>query len=129
MVPSSKGAFGRWFSFLALSGFGASQSHNTSVHTATGKVVALKIIDLDTPDDDITEIQREVALLSQLREADKYNCTLYYGCWMHESELWIVMEYASGGSIRTVVCPAPPGVLVKSHLLTTCLTDESVPDN
>jgi serine/threonine protein kinase len=74
-----------------------------SIQVATGKVVALKIIDLDTPDDDITEIQREVALLSQLRDADKYNCTLYFGCWMHESELWIAMEYASGGSIRTVV--------------------------
>ena len=64
-------------------------------HNATGTVVALKVIELDTADDDITEIQREVALLSQLREADRNNCTLYHGCWLHKTQLYIAMDYAS----------------------------------
>ncbi|KAK0436529.1 hypothetical protein EV421DRAFT_1660557, partial [Armillaria borealis] len=37
-----------------------------TVTSLTGNVVALKIIDLDTADDDVGDIQREVALLSQL---------------------------------------------------------------
>lgn len=73
------------------------------MHNSTAQVVALKIIELDTTDDDITEIQREVALLSQLRAAEKNNITSYYGCFLHKTELWIAMELASGGSIRTLV--------------------------
>lgn len=74
-----------------------------AVHNPTGQVVALKIIDLDTPDDDISEIQREVALLSELRDAARYNITLYHGCHLNGHELWIAMDFASGGSIRTLM--------------------------
>lgn len=64
----------------------------------------LQVIDLDHPDnEDIQEIQREVALLSQLRDAANHNITLYYGSWLAGHELWIAMDYASGGSIRTLV--------------------------
>ena len=61
------------------------------------------MIDLDTPDDDISEIQKEVALLSELRDAARHNITLYHGCYLHGHELWIAMDFASGGSIRTLV--------------------------
>ena len=73
------------------------------VHNPTGQVVALKCIELDTADDDISEIQREVALLTQLKDAERNNCTSYHGCWLHHSQLWIAMDFASGGSIRTIV--------------------------
>ena len=73
------------------------------IHTPTGLVVALKVIDLDTPEDDISEIQKEVALLSEMRDANKYNITLYHGCYLNGTELWIAMDFASGGSIRTLV--------------------------
>ena len=78
-----------------------------AVHNPTGQVVALKIIDLDTPDDDISEIQREVALLSELRDAARHNITLYHGCHLHGHELWIAMDFASGGSIRTLMKSGP----------------------
>lgn len=74
------------------------------IHNATGLVVALKVIDLDTPEDDISEIQKEVALLSEMRDANHYNITLYHGCYLNGHELWIAMDFASGGSIRTLVC-------------------------
>lgn len=74
-----------------------------STHKASDMVIAIKVIDLDTPEDDITEIQREIALLMQLRDAPRFNCTAYYGCWMHDAEVWIAMDYASGGSVRTLV--------------------------
>lgn len=75
------------------------------------------MIDLDHPDnEDILEIQREVALLSQLRDAANHNITLYHGSWLVDHELWIAMDYASGGSIRTLVSMAlrgPPGASAK----------------
>lgn len=62
------------------------------------------MIDLDHPDsEDIREIQREVALLSQMRDAAAHNITLYHGSWLSGHELWIAMDYASGGSMRTLV--------------------------
>lgn len=68
-----------------------------------------QVIDLDTPDDDITEIQKEVALLSEMRDANRHNITLYHGCYLHGYELWIAMDFASGGSIRTLVSCAGSG--------------------
>jgi serine/threonine protein kinase len=65
------------------------------------------VIDLDTPDDDISEIQKEVALLSELRDAARHNITLYHGCYLQGYELWIAMDFASGGSIRTLMKSGP----------------------
>lgn len=76
------------------------------------------MIDLDTADDDISEIQKEVAILSEMRDAARHNITLYHGCYLNRHELWIAMDFASGGSIRTLVrChglppqPLPPTAL------------------
>lgn len=73
------------------------------IHIPTGEVVALKIINLDTPDDDVGDIQREVALLSQLSGPGTNNITKYYGCYLDGPRVWIVMDYASGGSVRTLM--------------------------
>lgn len=31
------------------------------------------------------------------------NVTKYYGCWTEGPKVWIVMELAEGGSVRTLV--------------------------
>ncbi|GAA5943405.1 uncharacterized protein JCM15063_002940 [Sporobolomyces koalae] len=90
-----------------LVGKGAYGGVYKGIHTPTGTVVALKVIDLDTPDDDISEIQKEVALLSELRDAARHNITLYHGCYLNGYELWIAMDFASGGSIRTLMKSGP----------------------
>lgn len=77
-------------------------------HIATGHVVALKIINLDTEDDDVGDIQKEVSLLQQLMAGTSGgwmpNVIKYYGCLMEGPRVWIIMEYAEGGSVRTLVC-------------------------
>jgi serine/threonine protein kinase len=84
-------------------------------HIATGHVVALKIINLDTEDDDVGDIQKEISLLQQLMSGVSGgtgfvpNVTKYYTSLMDGPKVWIVMEYAEGGSIRTLV-----GVLIKT---------------
>nr|ODN87066.1 STE/STE20/YSK protein kinase [Cryptococcus depauperatus CBS 7841] len=90
---------------LDIVGKGAYGAVYRARHTATGHIVALKIINLDTEDDDVGDIQKEVALLQQLRmstPAAPQNIIKYYGSLMQGPRVWIIMEYAEGGSIRTL---------------------------
>lgn len=101
------------FKRLETVGKGAYGSVHKGIDIATGNVVALKIIDLDTEDDDVGDIQREVALLTQLRDAP--NVTQYYGCYMDGPRVWIVMEYAQGGSVRTLMKACKDGVVEEKY--------------
>ncbi|OCF34782.1 STE/STE20/YSK protein kinase [Kwoniella heveanensis BCC8398] len=98
---------------LEIVGKGAYGAVYKGKHIATGHVVALKIINLDTEDDDVGDIQKEISLLQQLMlggpatgggggSAPVPNVTKYYGCLMEGPRVWIIMELAEGGSIRTL---------------------------
>jgi serine/threonine protein kinase len=91
------------FKRLERIGKGAYGSVYKAQHIVTGMVVALKIVDFDQPEDDINDLQREVALLSELKGGERANITGYYGCWMDGPRIWIAMELAQGGSVRTLV--------------------------
>lgn len=61
----------------------------------TGNPVAIKVIDLESAEDEVEEIMLEIAILSQLNSA---HVTRYYGSYLKETKLWIVMEFCEGGS-------------------------------
>lgn len=69
-------------------------------------MVAIKVLNLDTEEDDVDDIQREIAILSQLTHARSQNITPYYGSILNDTKLWIIMDYAAGGSVRTIVSNA-----------------------
>ncbi|KAH8990612.1 Pkinase-domain-containing protein [Lactarius akahatsu] len=101
---------------LETVGKGSYGSVHKGIHRATGNVVALKIIDLDADDgDDVDSIQREVALLTQLRDGP--NITKYYGCHLDGPRVWIVMEFAQGGSVYSLMQSSPNNSLEEKYVV------------
>lgn len=73
------------------------------VNLENKQVVAIKVLDLDTAEDEILDIQQEISTLSKLSHSDGVNITKYYGSYLHGTNLWIIMELCIGGSVRTLL--------------------------
>lgn len=71
-----------------------------AIERATGEIWAIKLIDLESSEDDIHEIQQEISVLSTC--ASPY-VTQYKGSFLRGHKLWIVMEYLGGGSCLDLV--------------------------
>lgn len=66
----------------------------------TNEIVAIKEIDLEQSEDDLTEIQREIDML---RACESNYVVKYHGCTLVGTKLWIVMEMMAGGSVRELI--------------------------
>ncbi|KAI1180819.1 kinase-like domain-containing protein [Nemania sp. FL0916] len=86
------------------------------IEKATGEVVAIKHIDLESTDDDIQDIQAEISVLSTC--ASSY-VTQYKASFLQGSKLWIVMEYLGGGSCLDLLKPEPC-CFSESHIAIIC---------
>ncbi|KAF6837209.1 mst3-like protein [Colletotrichum musicola] len=74
-----------------------------AIEKATGETVAIKHIDLESSEDDIQEIQGEIAVLSTCASSF---VTQYKGSFLRGHKLWIVMEFLGGGSCLDLLKPA-----------------------
>jgi serine/threonine-protein kinase 24/25/MST4 len=75
---------------------------SASVDKRTGQAVAIKVIDVENAEDEVDDIIQEISILSGLNSP---YTTKYYGSYLKGSDLWIIMEYCSGGSCGNLMRP------------------------
>ena len=124
MIPSNDPA--SQYTILEKLGTGSFGTVYKGMHNQTKQIVAIKqigarkvfrlyswsdfVVDLEDSDDDISEIQQEIAHLAQ---CDSEYVTRYYGSFVTGYKLWIVMEYLAGGSCLDLL---KPGVFSEAHI-------------
>lgn len=69
----------------------------------TGRVYAIKVLNLDSDSDEVEDVQREIQFLASLKQIS--NITRYYGSYLKDTSLWIIMEHCAGGSLRSLLRP------------------------
>ncbi|KAL0949993.1 hypothetical protein HGRIS_010004 [Hohenbuehelia grisea] len=111
-IPSNNPA--SQYTLLEKLGTGSFGTVYKAMHNETKQIVAIKQIDLEDSDDDISEIQQEIASLAQ---CDSEYVTRYYGSFVVAYKLWIVMEYLAGGSCLDLL---KPGVFSEAHIAVIC---------
>ncbi|KAJ7638813.1 kinase-like domain-containing protein [Roridomyces roridus] len=111
-IPSSNPA--SQYTLLEKLGTGSFGTVYKAMHNETKQIVAIKQIDLEDSDDDISEIQQEIASLAQ---CDSEYVTRYYGSFVVAYKLWIVMEYLAGGSCLDLL---KPGTFTEAHIAVIC---------
>lgn len=72
------------------------------VDKRTGQSVAIKIIDVENAEDEVEDIIQEISILSELQSP---YVTKYHGSFLKGSDLWIIMEFCSGGSCSDLMRP------------------------
>ncbi|KAL8680058.1 MAG: hypothetical protein Q9186_003697 [Xanthomendoza sp. 1 TL-2023] len=85
-----------------------------AIERATGEIVAIKQIDLESSDDDIQDIQQEISVLST---CDSPFVTQYKASFLRGHKLWIVMEFLGGGSCLDLL---KAGTFNEDHVSIIC---------
>ncbi|KAI6119347.1 kinase-like domain-containing protein [Pisolithus croceorrhizus] len=112
--PASSNSPATQYTLLEKLGTGSFGVVYKAMHNETKQIVAIKQIDLEDSDDDILEIQQEIASLAQ---CDSEYVTRYYGSFVVAYKLWIVMEYLAGGSCLDLLKAGP---FSEAHIAVIC---------
>ncbi|KAI9674510.1 MAG: putative protein serine/threonine kinase [Caeruleum heppii] len=80
------------------------------VDKRTGQSVAIKVIDVENADDEVEDIIQEISILSELHSP---YVTRYHGSFLKGSDLWIIMEFCSGGSCGDLM---KPGLIPEEYI-------------
>ena len=107
LAKSSKGTYVPWplgcfFFSSSLCSLSLADCWQSRVDKRTGHAVAIKVIDIESAEDEVEDIIQEIAILSELQSP---YVTKYYGSYARGAELWIVMEFCAGGSCADLMKP------------------------
>ncbi|SPO31274.1 probable Ste20-like kinase Don3 [Ustilago trichophora] len=102
------------YELLEKIGAGSFGTVYKAMHKESRQIVAIKQVDLEDSDDDISEIQQEIAHLAQ---CDSEWVTRYYGSFVKGYKLWIIMEYLAGGSCLDLL---KAGAFSEAHIAIIC---------
>jgi len=72
--------------------------------------VAIKIVEIEAGNDDVRDIIEEISILAGLNSP---YVTKYYGSFLKGSDLWIIMEFCSGGSCSDLM---KPGIIPEEYI-------------
>jgi len=105
------------YGFIELIGKGGYGRVYKCKEQETGKLVAVKIINIDEADfqehvldkdNTIASFRKEVGILQQLKDNNAQNINLIHDAFDLHNQLWIVSDYCTGGSLRTLMRANPP---------------------
>ncbi|WAR56468.1 hypothetical protein PtB15_7B317 [Puccinia triticina] len=85
-IPQSPDALARRYKLLEKLGQGNFGVVFKALDRVTGEIVAVKEVDLENSDEDISEIQKEI---SHLADCDSEHIVKYYGSFVRGYKLWI----------------------------------------
>ena len=104
------------YEFLELIGKGAYGRVYKCKMEKNADLVAIKIVNTDSidytvdsvdKDDTIRDFRKEVAILRQLKDAHAQNVNIIHDAFDLQEQLWIVSDYCTGGSVRTLMRAQP----------------------
>lgn len=108
------------YDFISLIGKGSYGRVYKCRDRDTGKVVAVKILDMDDTDynqeeilqkdETLRDFKKEVNTLRQLTEGNVKNINTLYEAFDFTTQLWIVSAYCAGGSLHTLLKPHKRGL-------------------
>ncbi|KAF2719923.1 kinase-like protein [Polychaeton citri CBS 116435] len=105
------------YTFLELIGKGGYGRVYKCKKNETGELVAVKIVDVDTADLELSlhdrdvslkDFHKEVKVLTQLNASNAENILFVHEAFDLHSQLWIVSDYCPGGSVTTLMRASPP---------------------
>lgn len=105
------------YDFLELIGKGAFGRVYKCRDQRSGNLVAVKILNIDEQDwssgfaaqdprdETIKDFRKEVGILQQLKDNNVKNVNVIHDAFDLHSQLWMVSDYCTGGSLRTLLRP------------------------
>jgi serine/threonine kinase 3 len=68
-----------------------------ALHKQSGNIVAIKVVPINN---DFTSLQKEIAIL---KKCMSMFVVAYYGSYLKENDLWLIMEYCNAGSVIDLI--------------------------